>query len=202
MSKRKNKDFNHVVIVFTLFLIIISIPKRIWTNIFFGSLTLAEVALILILSYFWIENYLIRTKDIVSEMDIIDKMEGTEFEIYVRDLYIKLGYNAYKTPIHDFGADVIATKDSIKYCIQAKRYNIKYNVGNDAVQEAFTAINLYNADRGIVITNSNFTSGAIKLAGANNIILINRKKLQSLVATASLSTNIKLNKFIKFIKEP
>jgi len=149
MSRRKNKDLNHVIIVITLFLIILSIPKRIWTNIFFASLTLAEIALILILSYFWLENYFIKSKVIVSELDKIEKMRDTEkgiaFEIYVRDLYIKLGYKAYTTLYNNFGADVIAIKDNVKYCIQAKCNDNKYKVGNEAVQEAIGSINFYKA---------------------------------------------------------
>lgn len=202
MSIRRKKEFNNVIFFLVLLSIILSIPKHVWKNIFFGSLVLIEITIIIILCYFWIQRFIIKNKGICTEMNIIDSMEGTDFEIYVRDLYIKLGYNAKTTPIHDYGADVIATKDNIKYCIQAKRYDPKNNVGNKAVQEAFTSINFYNADQGIVITNSNFTSGAIKLAAKNNIILINRRQLQYLIRKASLSTNIKLNKFIKFIKEP
>jgi restriction system protein len=202
MSRRKNKDFNHVIIVITLFLIIISIPKMIWTNIFFASLTLAEIALILILSYFWLENYLIKTKDICSKIDDIDKMEGIEFEVYIKELYIKLGYNAKTTPINDFGADVIATKDDVKLCIQAKRYNKNRNVGISAVQEVIGSLNYYKANKGIVITTSNFTKSAYKLSEINNITLIGRSQLQSLILDVSKSTHPALLKFISFIREP
>jgi len=181
MSRRRKKEFNHVVFLLVFLSIILSITKHVWTNIFFTSLILVELTIVMILGYFWIQRFIIKSKDICTEISIIDDMEALDFEIYVRDLYIKLGYKAKTTPIHDFGADVIATKDNVKYCIQAKHYATKNKVGNKAVQEAFGSINFYNADQGIVITNSNFTSSAIKLAAKNGIILINRKQLQSLI---------------------
>ncbi|WP_326910646.1 restriction endonuclease [Sedimentibacter sp. MB31-C6] len=63
--------------------------------------------MIIILGYLWFQRFIIKNKDICSEMNIIDHMKGTEFEFYVRDLYIKLGYKAYTTPTNnDFGANV------------------------------------------------------------------------------------------------
>ena len=74
------------------------------------------------------------------------------------------------------GADVIAHKDNIKYVIQAKFYN--GSVGNKAVQEVVASIGMYNADKGIVVTNSTFTSSAVELAQANNIELIDGEKIE------------------------
>ena len=74
------------------------------------------------------------------------------------------------------GADVIAYKDNVKYVIQVKFYNNP--VGNKAVQEVVGAIGMYKADKGIVVTNSTFTSSAIELAQANNIELINGDKIE------------------------
>ncbi|MGB4660606.1 MAG: restriction endonuclease [Mobilitalea sp.] len=125
MARRRKKEFNHVVFLLVFLSIILSIPKHVWTNIFFGSLVLIELTITIILCYFWIQRFIIKGKDICTEMNIIDGMEGTDFEIYVRDLYIKLGYKAKTTPIHDFGADVIATKDNVKYCIQAKLFIVR-----------------------------------------------------------------------------
>lgn len=74
------------------------------------------------------------------------------------------------------GADVIAYKDNKKYVIQVKFYNNP--VGNKAVQEVVGAIGMYKADKGIVVTNSTFTTSAIELANANNIELINGTKIE------------------------
>ena len=37
---------------------------------------------------------------------------------------------------------------------------------------------MYNADKGIVVTNSTFTSSAVELAQANNIELIDGEKIE------------------------
>ena len=50
-------------------------------------------------------------------------------------------------------------------------------VTNKSVQEVTAAIAHYNADEGMVITNSTFTQAAIDLADSNDITLIDREKL-------------------------
>lgn len=74
------------------------------------------------------------------------------------------------------GADVIAYKDNVKYVIQVKFYNNP--VGNKAVQEVVASIGMYKADKGIVVTNSTFTSSAVELANANNIELVDGEKIE------------------------
>lgn len=108
-------------------------------------------------------------------------MNGIEFEEYIKELYIKLGYNANTTSnSHDFGADIIATRDNEKICIQAKRYNKNRNVGISAVQEVIGSLNYYKANKGIVITTSNFTKSAVQ-SQKNNIILFDRNELQYMI---------------------
>ena len=104
--------------------------------------------------------------------------DGYEFEEYVANLYRKLGYTIEEVTKKsgDQGADVIAYKDNVKYVIQVKFYNNP--VGNKAVQEVVGAIGMYQANKGIVVTNSTFTSSAIELAQANNIELVDGEKIE------------------------
>lgn len=74
------------------------------------------------------------------------------------------------------GADVIAYKNNVKYVIQVKFYSNP--VGNKAVQEVVASIGMYKADKGIVVTNSTFTSSAVELANANNIELVDGEKIE------------------------
>lgn len=103
---------------------------------------------------------------------------GYEFEEYVANLYKKLGYTIEEVTKKsgDQGADVIAYKNNIKYVIQVKFYNTP--VGNKAVQEVAGAIGMYNANKGIVVTNNTFTQSAIELANANNIELVDGEKIE------------------------
>ncbi len=66
-----------------------------------------------------------------------------------------------------------------KTVIQAKCYSGK--VGNYAVQEIFAAMNLYKAQKGMVVTNNYFTPAAFELADANNVELVDRNGLEELI---------------------
>lgn len=111
--------------------------------------------------------------------DFENIVSGEEFELYLKKLYIKLGYRVELTKTTgDQGADLILYKDGLKIVVQAKFYSSP--VGNKAVQEVVGAIKFYDADYGIVVTNNLFTKSAIELADANNIELIDKFKLDEL----------------------
>ena len=113
----------------------------------------------------------------------IDSMTGYEFEKFLKILFEKMGYKVEHTKIsRDQGADLILNKFGEKIVVQAKRYDFSRKVGNKAIQEIVAAIKYYNADKGIVITTSEFTTSAIDLARANKIELIDRYKLKKLVS--------------------
>lgn len=118
----------------------------------------------------------IKQKEI--EIGYQNVQDGFEFEEYVANLYKELGYTIEQVTKKsgDQGADVVGFKDDTKYVIQAKFYNSP--VGNKAVQEVVAAIGMYKADKGIVITNNSFTQSAIELAKANNIELVDRRKIE------------------------
>lgn len=109
-------------------------------------------------------------------LDEIDEMTGVEFEVYLYYKFRKMGYKVKMTPVTgDYGADLILKKRKERIVVQAKRY--KRDVGISAVQEVIGSIAYYNANRGVVITNSFFTPNAINLAIANDIVLWDRKAL-------------------------
>lgn len=109
----------------------------------------------------------------------ISNMTGIEFEEYLLDELVKMGYNVKRTPITgDQGADLIAEKDNKRIAIQAKRY--KGSVGNSAVQEVIAAKPVYDCDECWVITNSCFTKSAEELAQIHNVKLIDGNKLKNL----------------------
>lgn len=118
-----------------------------------------------------------------------DTLSGVEFEQYCSTLLSYLGYSqiALTAASHDQGVDLTAYKDDCKYAIQCKRY--RNHVGNSAVQEVVAGMRMYNCNRAIVITNSFFTSAAIDLARANQVELIDRKKLFSLLKQVILTTS-------------
>lgn len=67
------------------------------------------------------------------------------------------------TPVTgDQGADVILVLGGVRIVIQAKKYTGV--VGNAAVQEVFAAMQFYDADYAMVVTNSRYTTAAQTLA--------------------------------------
>lgn len=120
-------------------------------------------------------------KLIKSGIDVVDNMPGLGFERFVLAHFQKLGYKGELTSAtNDYGADLILKKDDFKIVVQAKRWKDK--VGIKAVQEIVGAINHYGASKGMVITNSYFTSNARALAKSNNIELWDRDKLINIMA--------------------
>lgn len=104
---------------------------------------------------------------------------GTQFELYLVNLFKDLGYKAkHNGKSGDQGADLILKKEDYVYAVQAKYYTGK--LGNTPVQEIAGALKFYNANQGVVVTNSEFTPGAEELAKANNVILIDGKDLKKL----------------------
>ena len=113
-------------------------------------------------------------------MAVIDKMTGLEFEICVSKLLRAQGYkNVRLTEKYDYGVDIIAEKDGIKWGIQIKRYSDL--VKADAVRQVVTALKIYNCDRSMVITNSVFSQTAKELARINDCVLIDRETLSGWV---------------------
>lgn len=110
----------------------------------------------------------------------IDQLDGYRFEGLLKVLFEKMGYIVVNTPLSgDQGADLILSRFNEKIVVQAKRYNEK--VANKAVQEVVGSIAYYKANKGIVVTNSEFTESAIELGNSNHIELIDRFKLQKLI---------------------
>lgn len=115
----------------------------------------------------------------------IDRLNPNLFEASIAAMYKKQGFDVYLTPYsNDKGADVVVLKNGENYLIQAKQ--TKSLVGNEAIQEIYTAKNYYESKFNerfclLTITNNDYTSSARVLASVNNVHLINRDALDSLM---------------------
>lgn len=121
---------------------------------------------------------LIRAKRIYDAITLaeVDTMDGLEFERFLANLLRKKGFTDVKlTEKYDYGIDIIAQKDGIKWGIQAKRYSTP--VKADAVRQAYTALKHYGCLRAMVITSNTYTKPAQQLAKDNDIALIDRQTL-------------------------
>lgn len=114
----------------------------------------------------------------------IDDMDGWQFERLVADMLHRLGYVdvTVTSGSNDQGADVIATKDDLKYAIQCKRYSSILN--NKPIQEICAGRAFYNCDIGVVLTNNYFNENAKAVAKSAGILLWDRDKLIELLTKA------------------
>ncbi|MDF2927701.1 MAG: endonuclease [Paenibacillaceae bacterium] len=114
----------------------------------------------------------------------IDQMEGSEFERYLQNLLLELGYaEVYKTQeSKDYGADLVFTdRSGFRIVLQAKRYHADSRIGLGAVQEIYTSMRYYEADRSIVLASAGYTATCQTLAGVNGVRLLDREDLTTLI---------------------
>ena len=90
----------------------------------------------------------------------IRRIDYHDFEYYCADILRRRGFRKVVVTqgSGDYGIDIIAWKDNVKYGIQCKRYS--GNVGYRAVEEVYTGAGIYNCNRAVVMTNSGFTKQA------------------------------------------
>lgn len=112
----------------------------------------------------------------IKEID--DNMTGRDFEIFSEELLKANGFEKIKVTqsSSDYGADVVAYKDDVKYAIQCKKYSSP--VGISAIQEVLGSKSMYDCHVAVVMTNNTFTSAAIELAQKNNVLLWDREKMK------------------------
>lgn len=125
----------------------------------------------------------------VQELKDLDNLrDGFHFEEYTAELLRELDYQNVKVlpRSNDYGADVLAENNGVKYAIQCKYYT-NAAVGVSAVQEILGGTAYHNAHVSVVVTNYRFTSNAINLAKANNVILWDRTDLLEMGERASFT---------------
>lgn len=112
---------------------------------------------------------------------LIDAMDGHQFEYFCAELLKKNGY--YNVEVTqgsgDCGIDVLAEKEGITFAIQCKCYS--GNIGNHAVQEAYSGTAYYKRQVPVVMTNRYFTPAAKDTAQKTNVLLWDRDQLLRMI---------------------
>ena len=87
----------------------------------------------------------------------------------------------------DEGIDVIAYDDTPitggTYLVQCKRYSPDHKVGVSEVRELYGTMQEKHAAKGVLVTSSTFTAGALRFAEDKSIELIDGAKLSNLIAS-------------------
>ena len=115
------------------------------------------------------------------ELADLDALSGAEFEAWIAEVLTAAGFRTEDIRTSgDFGVDVIAEIDGVRFGIQAKRYSA--NVGNSAVQEANAGAEFHRCDVPAVVTQSGFTRAAIAQAERSQppCVLIGRDEIHEM----------------------
>ncbi len=142
------------------------------------------VILALIIFYFIGKNHQssnnINKGSYIYDENLIDSMEGHEFENYCSNLLKHNGFSRVQvTPgSGDKGIDIFAYKDNQKYGIQCKRS--QKSIGTKAIQEVIAGKSYYNCDIAAVLTNNTFTDSAIDYANKTGVLLWDKNILKAL----------------------
>lgn len=88
-------------------------------------------------------------KGFIFEHEIAEKLKGQGFA------HVKVTKAS-----RDYGADILAFKDGLEYVVQCKKY--RGTVGFNAVKDIATAMDIYQADRGILVCDTSFSKSAHK----------------------------------------
>lgn len=127
---------------------------------------------------------------ISSDLSLLDNTSGREFELFIIDLFEKLGYSSTVTNrSKDNGFSILLKQGEYIIAVQAKRSESELSF--TSVQRALDSLKKYTAQFAIVVTNNKFLSSAKQLAKIKSVSLIDRKKLLDLIELSNLPVNHK-----------
>lgn len=111
-------------------------------------------------------------------------LNGIDYEKECSLLLEQAGYRVVDTPkTGDFGADLIAEKNGLRFIIQCKNHNNP--IGVEAIQQAYSAKEFYSGDFAVVVSPSQFTSAALKLANKLNLMCLQTGQLTQIATMCS-----------------
>ena len=154
-----------------------------------------------------LERALTDLRDTTAEdlLETIGRNSPKFFEMLVLDLIHAMGYGASRADLQhagrsgDGGIDGIISLDRLgleKVFVQAKRW--QNPVGPESVQAFYGALEGRRANKGVFITTSSFTSGAIEFASLiEKIVLIDGARLAELMIEYGVGVSHRLVKIPK-----
>ena len=108
----------------------------------------------------------------VTSLDDLMKMNPYQFERFIGDYFRDCGYVVHQTKrTNDGGKDLVMYKNGQTYYVECKKYAKSNPVSRPLIQKLVGACHPNNA-KGIFVTTSRFTQGAINEANRSGIQLI------------------------------
>ena len=135
------------------------------------------------------------------------------FESVVLDLFLKMGYGGGEQQsgevlggVGDEGVDGLINQDALgleRIYIQAKRYQADKTISAEAMRGFAGALSMKQATKGLFVTTSSFTKGALTAAEKvqQRIVLIDGKRLLQLMIDYEVGCSVQKMVSIKKINE-
>lgn len=140
------------------------------------------------MDYYLLEPVLSIYEEILQNPGSVYNLEPCKFEELVADVFRRMGFNADVTQkTHDGGKDIVATFEmgGVLYTtyFECKRYSPDRPVGVEIVRELYAVMEMERVDKGVIVTTSHFTRGALAEAQRLNgrIRLIDFDELRRLM---------------------
>lgn len=184
MKRKSNNSSSDIFIWVLAFAVIVVVVKKAWDYMrVYPAVAGALIAGVVIILAIIIANYKEKQREHRRQQesflfyDQIDQLDGQDFEQWCALFLSYSGFDGITVTkaSGDHGIDIIAKKDNRNYAIQCKRYS--GNVGNKAIQEAYSGCAFYRADIPVVMTNSYFTNAAKQEAANLGVVLWDRSTI-------------------------
>lgn len=126
----------------------------------------------------------VRRRSFDKKVEQLMELSPRDFEIYVADLFMALGYEKVElTPAtNDKGVDVLIEHQGQRIAIQCKKY--KGLIGSPMIQTFIGAMRHAESQKGFFVTTSVFSIEAEKMAAQHPIELIDGTRLAELIQKA------------------
>ena len=146
-------------------------------------------------------------------LEQLQNSSPTFFEKAVLDLFLKMGYGGGKKQsgevlggVGDEGVDGLINQDALgleRIYIQAKRYQSNNAISAEAMRGFAGALSMKQASKGLFVTTSSFTKGAVLAAEKvqQRIVLVDVQRLARLMIDYGVGCSIQKTLSIKKIDE-
>lgn len=187
--KEQQKEFNYKVGVGCIFSIIlfVVISVLIGLNFIFAFSIFIILSILIFLGYYFNKKAKIDEEELMNnwfgskkKINDLYQLHPTEFEIFIAELYSRLGYKTQRTKTSgDEGIDVIAEKDGKKYVIQVKKSSKP--IGSPVIQKLYGSMAHAFADYAICVSLAGYTTQARRFAENKLIELLDGNDLIDLI---------------------
>jgi len=119
-----------------------------------------------------------KAQQLVQRLEAVRLMSGTQFELFVADLFRAMGHNARVLGgSGDQGVDVILDYQGERVAVQCKNY--AKAVGNKPVQEVYAGSRYHGCNSAWVVAPAGFTKGAEELARRVGVTLYDARAIKT-----------------------